>query len=555
MTVAFVPATIATTEFRRKARVSIGDRTKLLFLALAALFGLGPMLVLGLLLLPTAGEAIADGTVEAFGVITVTEIATGGVALLWLGLVVLATIRTVTAAGDLDHPSCILVSTPLRNTVVGLICAELLVFGVWLLPVSVVISSAFAYGAGTVWPAVVGPLVVLFLLVSTFPVGFAVGLGVRHLITVYEPIARFRTPLLVLVGVAYFGIIAMGWFDRVTVVLFELFGGSPVGWPGHLLLVGLPNVSPSVPHLGVSLVGSVLLAGLAVVAATRIGSIHWYADPYRNESETTATHRPSSSRLASLLEPGLSQPVRTVTITAIRRTKRAPIRLLYVAYPLFMAAFFVDEIARTGTIPSHLAVLVGLYVVWGAGALFTLNPLGDLGRARPVVLTSTISGRAAITGQVIASALVALPVAIIVSLGVGLVSPLTLAQTGLLVGGTVVGVLVSPALAVGVGSLFPRFGSVRLSSKREAVMPSKTAFLVYTLALAVPVVATTVIYVDAAETIAAILTALVGLAPVLEGTIPASVIAGLAWVALPLGLAAPVLSYRYAIRQFDGYVD
>ncbi|MFP9190446.1 hypothetical protein ACLI4Q_02110 [Natrialbaceae archaeon A-CW1-1] len=552
---AFVPATIATTEFRRKARVSVGDRTKLLFLALAVLFGLGPVLVFGALLLPVAGEAVADGTVEAFGVITVTEIATGGVALLWLGLATLATIRTVTAVGDLDHPSSILVSTSLRNTVVGLICTELLVFGIWLLPISVVLSSAFAYGAGTVWPAVVGPVVVLVLLATTFPVGFAVGLGIRHLITVYEPIARFRTPLLVLVGVAYFGTIAMGWFDRVTIVLFDLFGESPLGWPGHLLLVGLPNVSPSTSHLAVSLIGSVALAGLAVTAATRIGAVHWYADPYRNDSETTSTHRPSSSRLSSLLEPGLSQPVRTVAITAIRRTKRAPIRLLYVAYPLFMAAFFVDEIARTGTIPSHLAVLVSLYVVWGAGALFTLNPLGDLGRARPVVLTSTISGRAAVTGQVVASTLVALPVAVVVSLGVGLVSPLTLAQTGLLVVGTVVGVLVSPALAIGVGSLFPRFGSVRLSSKREAVMPSKTAFLVYTLGLTVPVGAAAVIYADAADLIAAMLSALVGLAPVLEATIPASVIAGAAWVALPLGLAAPALSYRYAIRRFEGYVD
>ncbi|MCU4739957.1 hypothetical protein OB955_10500 [Halobacteria archaeon AArc-m2/3/4] len=547
-----VPLVVARTEFRRTLRVVAGDRTKVLMLAAVALLALGPMTAVGTWGLSVAGERVAAGSVDVFGV-TIPEILTGVSALVWLGLTLMATLRTTTAVADLDEPACLLLSTSLPNVVVGLIGAEVVRFTSWLLVPVLVLSGAFAYGAGTALPVIFALVLFALVVPSALSVGFVLGIWIRHLITVYEPIARYRTPLFVLVGIVYFGAIATGRFETVTVVLFETLGDSPLGWPGHILLLGIPNVSPTTIPLVGAFVGTAAVTVLAVALGVASARIHWYADPARTDDDDDAAAERSSDRLGNLLSYGLERPVRTVTVTAIRRTKRAPVRLLYVAYPLFGAFYIVQDIVQTGTISSFVAVVCCLYVVWGSGVVFTLNPLGDLGRALPAVLTSTVSGRRATTGLVAAGALVAAPIAIVVSLVVGVASPLSLRDTGFLLVGTVLGTIAAPALATGVGTVFPRFGSVKVTNNREAVMPSKTAFAVYTAAIAVPVVAAAVLYADASEPLAAVATAILSLAPWFDLTVPATLFARLSWIALPVGLLAPIVSALYAAERFDRY--
>ncbi len=516
-----------------------------------AVVALGPVTVLGTVLLSAAGEQVAAGGIDSSVTSTVMEATAGIAALAWLVLTAMATIRTVTTVADVDEPAFLLLSTSHRNVVLGVTGAELLTFATWTIPPTLALSSAFAYGAGTILPVVLAPAFVVLLLFTAVPIGFVVGVWIRHLITVYEPIARYRTPILVSVGVAYFAAIAMGWLETITSVLFDLLGNSPLGWPGSLLLLAVPGLEPSVGPLVGTVVGFAVVVPLAVGVGVVSTRIHWYSDPVRSDDEPAETQ--SSDRLGGLLS-GLDRPTRTVTVTAIRRTKRAPVKLLYAVYPLFGAVAFLQDVVRTGTLPSPLAVLFCLYVVWGAGVLFTLNPLGDLGPGLPAVLTSTISGRQAIVGRILAGVLVAVPVGIVVSLVAGAVSPLSLEQTALLLVATVVGAVVGPALAAGVGSLFPRFGSVKVTNDREAVMPSKTAFLVYTLAIALPAAAAAVLSVDAAPAVlAGVLTALLSLAPWFELTISARAITVVASIVLPLGLLAPPLSYRYAVRRFDRY--
>ena len=548
-----VPLTIAATECRRTVRVVAGDRTKLLLLGVVALFALGPSLLVGLLLLPVAGEHLAAEGVDAFGPISAVEAVTGATALVWLLLTLMATIRTVTTVADVDEPACLLVSTRLRNVVIGLVGAEVALVAAWVLPPAVILSAAFARGAGTIRPVLVVPAVATLVLLTAVPVGFLLGIWIRHLLTVYEPIARYRTPLIVVVAVAYFGAIAAGWLDAITALLFGLLSGSPLGWPGHLFLVAIPGVPPSPVGVGSAVVGSVLFATLAVAGGVASARVHWFADPARTDDEPTAEVG-SADRLGSLLERVGSRPVRAVAVTAIRRTRRAPIRLLYVVYPLFGAIFVVDDVVATGTLPTHVAVLLCFYVVWGAGALFTLNPLGDLGRSLPAVMTSTVSGRQVIQGRLLAGVLVAVPTGLVVALLVGMVSPLSLEQTALLVTGTVVGVVATPALAVGVGSAFPRFGSVRVTNNREAVMPSKTAFVGYTLGLVAPAAAAFVLFIDGtADLLAALTTGLLSFVAGVGVVVPATVVTVAAWVVLALGLVAPLVSYRYAVSRFDGY--
>lgn len=543
---------VAGTQIRRVLRQVVSSKTKILLYLVAGAVGLGPLLVVGTLVLSTAGEQLASGAVDSADLESVPDVVSGGTAVFLVGLTVMATIRGFTNVADVDRPACLLIPTSLRNAVVGLLGAELAFFALWLAPLTLVLSGSFAYGAGTPAPALVAHLVLLLLLLVAIPVGFVLGVCIRHLLTVYEPIARYRTPLLVALGVAYFGAIALGWIGPITALLFELLGDSPLGWPGHVLLAGIPEVPFSARRAVAGVAGVAVIAPVAVVAGFRAAAFHWFADPARSDENGAEVE--SSDRLGAALDAVVSKPVRTVTVTALRRTRRAPIRLLYVAYPLFGAVFFVEELVQTGTLPNYGAVALGLYVVWGTGAAFSLNLLGDHGPAMESVLISTVSGRAVVAGTVLAGVLVGLPAALLVSPIAGLVSPLSAAQTGLLAAGTLVGVVASSVLATGVGSLFPRFGSVRVMNKREAVMPSKTAFLCYTMATVLPSLSAATLYVDEAPSLIATgITGLLTLVPAVSLTVTETMVTTVAWVVLALGIAAPFVSVWYAVRRFDTY--
>lgn len=523
-------------------------------MALLAVFMFGSIVVAGGYLLPMLGEQVADGVTSSEAA-TAIELATGASAVAWLFLTFMAAIRAFTAAGSVDEPAFLLTSTSLRTVVVGVVGAEVLLFAVWVLPPALVLSAAFASGTGTIVPILLAVLVVLLALVTAIPVGFVLGIWVRHLVTVYEPIARYR--LLVFAGfwVLYFGAIATGRFNLVLDQLFVALQDSPLGWAGHLLLLAVPNVDASSTSALAAVVGSIALCGVALAVGVASARRHWFADPARFEdtSEPTREETQSSSRLERVLGRSISLPTRTVTVTTVRRTKRAPIRLAYVGYPLFGALVFAQEIFQTGTVPTHVAVVLSLYVVWAAGALFTLNPLGDLGRGLPAVVASPLTGKQAIAGLVIAGSLVAAPVALLVSLTLGVISPLSLEQTAALVAVTTLGAVVTPALATGIGTGLPRFGSVKVTNNREAVMPSKLAFIVYSIAIILPAVAVLVLYVDAPELVAGVLVAVTAWAPGPELAVSARGIEIASWTVLAAGVIAPIVSTLFAIEQFDWY--
>ncbi|WP_436345742.1 hypothetical protein [Natronorubrum sp. FCH18a] len=546
-----VPLLVARMEFRRTVRAVSNERSKLFMMGLLAVVMFGSIVVAGGYLLPLLGEQFADGVTQSEATV-VTELVTGGVAVSWLFLVFMAGIRAFTAAATVDKSAFLLTSTPLRNVAIGVVGAEILLFGAWLFPPAIVLSAAFASGAGTILPVLLVPLVVALALLTAVPVGFVIGVWIRHLVTVYEPIARYRMVIFIAFWVLYFGAIATGRFNLVIDQLFVALQDSPLGWTGHLLLMAVPNVDASSGSALAALAGAAILSTAAFAVGIASARRHWFADPARFE-EADASATDSTDRLSGLLSYGLSRPVRTVATTAIRRTKRAPIRLVYVGYPLLGSIAFVQEIARTGTVPTHVAVILSVYVVWAAGALFTLNPLGDLGRALPTVVASPLAGRQAITGLVVAGALVAGPVAFLVSLTLGVVSPLSLEHTAALVVATTVGAVATPALATGVGAAFPRYGSVKVTNNREAVMPSKTAFIVYSAVIVLSAIAAAVLYVDAPVLIADLLTAVTAWTPGPELAVSARGITISAWTVLVVGLLAPPVSYLFAIEEFDWY--
>jgi hypothetical protein len=457
---------VARTELKRAVRGILSSRTKIAMLGFSVLIFSGPMILVGVFLAKAAGEAVAAGSVGPVSGLPIADILAGTSGLIFVFLLFMSTARTATTVADIDEPVCLLLSTTVPNVVVGLIGSEWLLFSLWLLPPTVVLSSAFAYGAGAVFPVLFAVFALELVILTAVAVGFVLGTAIRHIVTVYEPIARYRTVILALLGLVYFGAIAAGWFSTAIGAQFDLLRKSPLGWPGYLLLIGVPNLSSSLPAAIGSLVGGLLLTAGGAAVGIQVATLHWFADPVQFEDETVESD--SMSRMDAVLGQWVTQPVWTVAVTAIRRTKRAPIRLLYAAYPLFSSVYAIEEVVSTGAVPPMIAVLLCGYAVWIAGVLFTLNPLGDVGLALPAVLTSTISGREVVTGRILAALVVAVPLALCVSLAAGIVSPLGAEQTMILVAGTVCGAVATPLLAIGVGSLFPRFGSVRVLKNRSA---------------------------------------------------------------------------------------
>ena len=154
-----IPLLVARTEFRRTVRAVSDERTKLLVMALLAVFMVGPITVVGAYLLPELGAQVAH-TVTPDEAALATEIVTGGVAVGWLFLAFMAAIRAFTTTADPDEPAFLFVSTSLRNTVVGVVAAEILLFAVWIVPPAILLSAAFAHGAGTVLPPLFAALFV-----------------------------------------------------------------------------------------------------------------------------------------------------------------------------------------------------------------------------------------------------------------------------------------------------------------------------------------------------------------------------------------------------------
>ncbi|WP_240334473.1 hypothetical protein [Halorussus sp. MSC15.2] len=125
----------------------------------------------------------------------------------------------------------------------------------------------------------------------------------------------------------------------------------------------------------------------------------------------------------------------------------------------------------------------------------------------------------------------------------GALSPLAPAKWLALTGASAVLVVSGTVLAVGVGTLFPRFGTVEVFRSREVTMPSKGAFAAYSLALLGGAVGAVVALVGP---IAEFVGALAG--------VPQGVVRAVgAALAVLVGAVGPVVAYRWTTREFERY--
>ena len=548
-----VPRVIAGTEFRRTLRIIFADPTKVLTLGVLAIIGVGPMLLglgLGGYLL---GTMIHQGVLARMVPGEATVLIRGTVAVAWIVICGLAILRASTQTATLSQPDMLLISTSVRNIVVGVIYGELVRFALVLLPLTALFAIPMAHAMERPGVAIALIFLVFFLLLTAVPVGFPIGVGIRHLVTTYRPIARLRVPLILGLLGGYLALLLTGRFGPGMVWLAEVAQQSALGWPGEVILHVLPTVTGD-PW---PVVGAIALTVLVIPIALEIGvwvaTIHWY----RDRGHTAGGLRWPDigvDRIEGLTERWVNRPAFVICVTTLRRTKRAPIRMLYVSYPVLGSIFFIAEIIRRGEIPLVFFVIVSVYMIWAIGALVTLNPLGDLGPAIPTVVASPLSGATVMRGYRLAAWGIGIPLAIVVVASAAIFGTMGNQALGWLAVGTVAGTLLVPSVALGIGSMFPRFGSVRVARKREAVMPSKLAFGIYSSVLSVPT--TAAIFLASPF----LLERLTDIVAILLGLLGEEAAAVTLWIVrifllFPIVIALPlaVIGFRFACYRYEQF--
>jgi hypothetical protein len=522
---------VARTELRRRLRALRDRPRQLVALAVAGLFfGLFGLVVLGGAFF--AGRAVAGGGVPEGAASSVAAFAVGIPALTVL-------FRTVQNLPRPDGADTLLTAAPTRDVVAGLLLAELASGpGLFALPF-VVAGLLFAAGAGSVVGAVLVPATALTALVVGAVAGFAGGLGVLLIVSRSRFLQRYKTWFGVVALLAYFGVVFGGSADSAIGPVLRVLGGSPVGWYADLALVGTaPGAEPL-------LAGGAVLASVAVLAgglglSIRFAGRLWFESPAR-PAERTASDS-AMDRSVGVRLP-VSRPTRRIARKSWLRARRAPLKLIYAVYPIFVLYAPVAQAVSSGSVPGYLPAALALYVAWAVGAAFTLNPLGDEGSVLPVTLTTPVSGRQFVAGHALPGVAVGTPLSLLaVGVAAAFAGP---SPTAAVAVASLAVVLPASAigLAVGVGTLFPKFETSKISRSREAVVPSLLAFGGYSLVLTV-------------LALPGLLGSAGGLAGLLAdvlGTTAAVVTATGVATTVVLAVVAGGVGAWYAIREFESY--
>ncbi|MDZ7746898.1 MAG: hypothetical protein U5K28_10470 [Halobacteriales archaeon] len=562
--------TIARTELRRSIRKVTGRLSQILGLGFGLFIFSAGALALSYLLIAESPD-LSGFTIGA-GV-------RSAITFQWLFVVAIITQRVVTVNPRPDAGDHLLTTVRPATAVFGLVIAEVARIAAYVgLPV-LFVTLALAYATGSVVTVPLVALTVVLLFTSGVVLAHVVGLAVKLAVARIPTLARHRTVLGTLTVVLLFG--------GYTVIQSSSggtggFGVVPVGWVADLAALALPvGTSPSHAVGGLAVTGVVIVAGVPL--ASRIATAFWFGDSVTPEIETeeATVERVGTDPLVSGLGvlgrlPLGSGQSGSVARRTVLLARRAPAKLSYLILPFILAGSFILQ-AAFGELTVPTAVFApGLAVAlpWVAGAAFTLNPLGDEGSVLPLTLTSPIAGRTYLRGLVrpgIVLGGLCLPAVPILALA----TDYTPADAVLMLAVGAVGILLAAAVATGIGMVFPRTNTIRVSRGREATPPTMTAMVLYTVCIGVTVglpiaagIAPAVVRTVAAVLVGGLLAfpfayvggPLAGVADAL-GSLGQSIagvdIAVVQWgglvVPVILGILAGVASVRFAARYFERY--
>ena len=475
----------------------------------------------------------------------------------WLAMVAFGIISGVGSEGEVDNQAAILTIRPPKDVAGGLLLAAVLGYAPLLCLPALAGGAGIAVGVGT--PAPVAGILAgsVLLLVTGVTVGFACGLTLKWLFRRSARLAQLKPALGVSVGVGYIWLSVTGRLFSVILDVGALLRSSPLGWLADLVFLTTPNASVSAPSALGAVVLGVALLPVGVFAVVQAAEFAWYAEQGRTASADESSEHDSRGRPSlgqrfdeALGRFGVSAGTRGVATVVLLRAYRAPLQLIYVVVPLFLLVPTIEATVTTGFVPDWLPWSMLLYGGWVAGAAFPLNLLGNQGATLPTVVTASIRGRQVVHGYVLAAVLVWTPLTAAAAIGTGQLagrSTRTLLSVGL---AAPVAVTAGAILAAGFGTAFPRFQSIDLTGSTKALLPSKTAFALFSFTASVSITAIGVLVDDIYGLV---------MSDLLSSVLPYGLTVGPgqletgAWIVAGLGLAAVPLTYRFASRRIDGY--
>jgi len=465
----------------------------------------------------------------------------------WLALACLGLFAGLGSTRGRDRQTAVLTARPPGDLAGGLAVTTVLGYAPLVLVPALAAGAGLAVAVGTPAP-LAGVLVAVSLaLVSGTTTGFVLGLLARGLVERTPWLARHRVALALGLLVGYAWLAASGLFRPLLAAVGDALAGSPLGWLGDLALLTTPGTGATPTAAAGAVLAGLALVGGAVAALGPAAGFAWYAEPDRDPQVAG----PVGGRIGAVLAAaGIGPATRGVTVTVLTRAARAPLQLVYVVVPLLFVLPVVESMVRTASAPDWAPWVAPVVGAWAAGAAFPLNLLGSQGTVLPAVLTTGSHGRALVRGHALAATVVFVPPTLAVALGAGRLAELP-ARSLLAVAAVTPVVLVAGAvLAAGLGALFPRFGTVALTSTRRVRPPSKAAFLTLSVlsvlaATAVGVVTDVRYRFRLSNALSTYLPG--GLAVSRDGLLP------YAWGLLAALVVLTPVAYLLAVRRIDGY--
>lgn len=429
------------------------------------------------------GEGIADGEFET--PVIAARIFPAG---LFVGVLAFSAYMTIFQYATSDTLDGLLTTVPHREVTGGLLFATFL--RVWAFLMAPLVVAAIGLGVGAGSPLTVGTALVALaaVVVPGYILGFTVGVWAKHLFGQSAIVVRYRAVLGILALVAYIGILTTDSLDAIAGPVIDAARKTPIAWSADLALIALVDAA-SLLRASMAGIASVALICLGVWACNRVTAAFWYADP------VTTTGRTKSVRTRRWLRRLVGRPAAWVATKSWLRARRAPLKLIYVIYPVFLGIQPIESSLSSGSISVALPAFVAVYGAWTTGAAFGLNPLGDEGAVLPITAISGISGQTVVRGLLTAGLVPGLPLTVGLTGALAIASPLPGGPALAMTVGAGLLCVAAAGLAVGIGAAFPRYDAASLTQSREAVVPSTWAFVLYSIAVLLLATPATAVYV------------------------------------------------------------
>ncbi len=526
---------VLSTTLRRSIRRLTADRRRLLLLV-ASFLVTTPVWYRGTRLVYRYGRRWVTGEPP----IPLPDLLGNQLSFLAILIVGLTVLRTALEIGYPDEPAFVLLATPAPDVATGLVLAEcvrvVFVLGV---PITAV-WTVFAFGMGAPLLVVTGGISVALFLLACVLGGYLLGLGVT-------PVVR-RIGHRVLYGLlAVVLAVVIAGLERTPSPLASFPEAvrsleaiqTPLSVYTNLALLGSPAVSTASPVGSILSIATAVALPLCLLGAVRtVAPAVWW-----RSSQRSAGAKPTRAAATGHV-PFKSHPSVRVARIQILRGVRNPAGLAHV----FVAAFVLlpTGVSLLGE-PLPVALLVGppivsVATVWVAGALFCLNPIGDSGPMYSQLVLATVPDRCFVDGRMLAGLVITLPPATILLAVAGIVGPITIPQTAILTGVTVLSAICATAVGSGLGCLVPATHRSTRADGRTVVTPHLTVLGLYSF------------LVGAGGLVGLLLVFLPEAFTIVVPSVPADTIQTWGGLALLTSCTAiSILSYRYATVRFVRY--